>query len=322
MNETPLVSVIIVNWNGESFLNECLASVTKTAYPNIEIIVVDNNSTDNSIQIIKNYKGIKFQINKENLGYTGGNNIGFKLASGKYVVTLNNDMTVNPQWLDKPVQLLEKDLTLGIISCRQMQYFKPELIDGLFNSLKRDLSFVPFAQNKKYHSSSMFCTSGYILFANGGSAVLRKDMLNEIGIFDENFFGYFDETDLCIRGFLHGWKCAYVSDSVVYHKGGVSFKQNPPFRYYLRERNKIWFVYKNFPLSLIITNLPFLLFMEMRVIRIFFLKCKKPSLYFKSRIDAISSLGQYRSIRKKNVGLFKNRKSIFAKLWKNEISPF
>lgn len=319
MKEKPLVSIIIVNWNGESIIGECLSSVAKTSYPNIETIVVDNNSADKSIEVIRKYSNVSLYRNGQNSGYTGGNNIGFQIAKGKYVVTLNNDMVVDPEWLTRPVDLLEKYRDVGIVSCRQMQYFQPELIDSLFNELKSDLSFSPFGFNKKHKFSKLSSTSGLVLCANGGSAILRKEMLDQIGGFDEHFFGYYDETDLCFRAFLRGWKCVYEPDSVVFHMGGSSFKQNEPRRYYLRERNRFWFIYKFMPLSFIINKFHLFLLMELRVMRIFFFKCKTPGLYFKARFDGISNFKRYRSTRMENIRLFNQKKRLFKKYLKLKI---
>jgi len=146
-------------------------------------------------------------------------------------------------------------------------------------------------------------------------------MLDQTGYFDERFFAYYDETDLCFRAMLYGWKCIYVPDAVVYHKGGESFKRDAHKRLYYRERNRMWFIYKNFPTSLLIKHLPSLLIMELRVIRVLSLKLKSPGTYILARIDAVKMLPIFRLVRKNHLRLFKLQKSRFKALYKKKIIP-
>ena len=131
----PLVSVLIVNWNGAKWLPECLDSLLQTRYQPIEIVVVDNASSDESLAILEQYPMVKVVKNTENSGFAKGNNIGFPYTHGKYVVTLNNDMTVDPDWLTEPVDYLENDQELGSIACRQMKYSDHAVIDGLYHQV-------------------------------------------------------------------------------------------------------------------------------------------------------------------------------------------
>lgn len=321
MNHKPLVSIIIVNWNGAHLLNECLTSLLKTTYPNFEIIVIDNNSADESELVVNKFTSVIFYKNSFNSGYTGGNNIGFKISKGEYVVTLNNDIIVDPYWLDSAINLFQKYPSTGIISCRQMQYYQPQLIDGLYNHFSRDLTFIPFGNNERYDLNKNYSVTGYVLVANGGSAILRREMLDQIGGFDEKFFAYYDETDLCIRANLHGWKVIYNPDSVVFHKGSQSFKNLSVKQYYFRERNRVLFFYKYFPLCFILKALPFAIIMELRVIRLFFLKCRKPFAYFKSRLGALMTLKSYKDTRKTNLKLFKDHEIEIYSILRNRSIP-
>jgi GT2 family glycosyltransferase len=123
-NNHPLVTIVILNWNGKEHLQECIDSVIKSLYSALEIILADNGSTDGSIEFVKShFPSVIILENKENLGYAEGNNRGIGIAHGKYVVTLNNDVVVEPDWLDKPVEYLENDPQIGSISCRQMSYY-------------------------------------------------------------------------------------------------------------------------------------------------------------------------------------------------------
>jgi GT2 family glycosyltransferase len=316
---TAKFSIIILNWNGDNIIEECIDSVLQTRYNNIEIIVVDNASTDQSVAKIKKYSQVLLIQNSANSGYAAGNTIGYKAASGDFIVTLNNDMVVDPDWLDMPAVYFEKDPLLGIISCRQMQYYSNDKIDGLYHLIKPDLSITPFGMNQIYDPKcKRHSCPGFVISANGGSAIYRRAVLEQTGGLDERFFAYFEEVDLCFRAFFLGWKCLYSPLSVVFHKGSVSFSKNMSRMYFYRERNKLLFMYKNLPCRYILKRILPILIWEVRVIRVFF-KEGQPLLYFRARSDAINKMRFYRELRKKNLVLLKDKMNLFNKLLKEKI---
>ena len=307
MENQPLVSIIILNYNGADFLAECIESVQRTHYTPLEIIVVDNNSTDQSMEVLEKYPSIRVHRNTRNYGYAEGNNIGVSLSSGKYVVILNNDVTVEPSWLDVPVQKFEQNSRLGLICCRQLRYDRQDTIDGLYHIIQPDLTFFPFGQNRKLTEDPRFTKPGYVIGTNGASAIIRRETFLSLGGFDSRFFAYQEETDLNIRAFLAGWRCYYVPEAVVYHKGSMSFNKNKPMVYYYRERNRMWLLYKNFPFLIIFKHLPLMILFELRVCRVFLFKLRRPDLYIKARTDGLRALHHYKGIRKKHTQLFKTR---------------
>lgn len=321
MNTTPLVSVIILNYNGASFLAECIESVRATTYQPLEIIVVDNNSSDDSLKILEGYPSVITHRNSRNFGYAEGNNIGVSLSTGKYIVILNNDVTVDPEWLSTPIEKMEQEPKTGLVCCRQMSYQQRDTIDGLYHVLQPDLTFFPFGQNRKLTSDPRFLQSGYVLGTNGASAIFRKDMFLELGGFDPRFFAYQEETDLNLRAFLHGWQCYYAADSVVYHMGSMSFNRAKPMVYYYRERNRVWLLYKNFPYLFIIRHLLLITYLEIRVARVFLFKLRRPDLYLKARWDALVQLKHYKELRKNNLKLFKHKKKALLFFKKHLIKP-
>lgn len=318
---SPLFSILVLNWNGEHFLRPCIDSLLKTRYTNFEIIIIDNASTDSSVEIIKSFsKSVKYVLNGKNLGFAAGMNSGFKAARGKYIVTLNNDMTVEPSWLNRPVEIFENNSRIGIVCCRQMQSLKPDVIDGLYHQINPDLTITPVGAGELFNPvNPAHAREGYILSANGGSSIIRKQLIEQIGGFDENFFAYLDEVDLCFRAFLKGWKMYYCSSSVVYHFGSASFSKILHMKYYYREKNRVLFLYKNLPYSLLLRRLPLLLLWELRTFRVFSFKCKKPQLYFKSKIDSIMTLNNYRNIRKTNLILLKEKGILFKRFLKRPL---
>ena len=317
-NTVSLVSIIIVNWNGAEVLPKCLESLFKLNHKSIEIIVVDNGSTDDSINIINKICDDKAKVVRleKNIGFSAGVNTGFENSAGDVFALLNNDMVVEPSWLDQPLELL-KDPAVGIVSCRQMNYYERDKVDGLYHRIPKELVLTPFGSGRVYCEDVCFSKPGYVMSANGGSMVIRAEVVKAIGGFDADFFGYMEETDFCLRAFLRGWRCVYAPDAVVYHKDGFSFKKNRGKQYYYRERNRVWYLYKNIPLWDIIKRLPYILIMELRVIRVFIIKAKNPLLYFKARCDAFAVLGRYRKIRKESIALFKEKRAEFYCFEKN-----
>jgi len=313
----PLVSIVIVNWNGAEVLPECLRSLLGLNCKDIEIVVVDNASTDNSIDIVREICGDKAKIVRleKNVGFAAGVNVGVENSAGEFVTALNNDMIAEPSWLDQPLELL-KDESVGIVSCRQMNYYDRTKVDGLYHCISKELTLLPFGFGREFCDEELFSKPGYVLSANGGSAVIRTEVFKKLGGYDADFFGYMEETDFCLRAFLRGWRCAYAPDAVVYHKDGFTFKKNRGRQYYFRERNRVWFLYKNIPAWDIFKRLPYMLIMELRVIRVFVVRAKNPLLYLKARFDALRGLSRYRQIRKENVALFKKKRADFYRFEK------
>lgn len=319
----PLVSIIVLNWNGKELLQECLDSVLKSTYSPKETIVVDNGSSDGSVQLIKsNFQSVIVLETGENLGYGEGNNRGIAIAKGKYVVTLNNDVVVERCWLDKPIEYLENDIGIGVISCRQMNYYNRLLVDSCFHYPAPELTLARYGYGEIYKDDSRLSVPGYVIAPNGGSAIYRKEMFLKLCGFDRNFFAYNDETDLCMRAFLNGWKCVYVPQSIVYHKDSASFKKVGGKMHYFHERNRIWFIYKFYPVSFIISHTIPIVLEEMRTLRRDVIIQKAPTRYLKARIHGIAGIFRYSKERRKNVRMFLDRKNEFIAFQRKKMIPF
>jgi len=317
---SPLVSIVILNWNGKEHLQECIGSVLKSHYSTLEVILADNGSTDGSVEFVRSqFPSVIILENNENLGYAEGNNRGIKIARGKYVVTLNNDVVVDPDWLKKPIVYLENDPQIGSICCRQMNYNNRDLVDSFFHYPAPELIFRRLGHKTTFDPDCRFASAGFVIAPNGGSAIYRKEMLGQIGGFDGNFFAYHDDTDLCMRAFLDGWKCLYVPESVVYHKDNASFKKRGTIAHYFHERNRMWFIYKYFPWSFIMSHLHSIIFQEMVTIGLHFIKKNGRLNYFKARIDGFTGIKRYSKKRKINTKKFKSRKAAYLLFQKKKI---
>lgn len=214
------VTILIPNYNGKKWLEQCLPTVEKATYPNKEILVVNNGSTDDSGEFLrKNYPNVRVVEIKKNRGYAGANNFGVKKASGKYVLFLNNDTTVTPNFLEPLVEKIESDKTIGAVQPQIRHMVKKEVIDsiGSFFTFTGFLYhygyFQPHKERKYQKELSVYSVKGACFLMK------KKDYIDLEGI-DESFVTYIEESDLCHRILLSGKKIIYVPQSVVHHFGG------------------------------------------------------------------------------------------------------
>lgn len=251
----PLVSIIIVNYNQKKITLECLKSLEKITYPSFEIIVVDNNSFDRSTQIIrKKYPKIKVIESNENLGYAGGNNLGLKYCSSDYILILNNDTKVEPNFLEPLIEDMVSDNKLGVIQSKIKVMDNPKLLDSVvsFQTLTGFLYHRGYLDKdgEKYENFL------YSFSAKGACILINKKIL-KLGLFDEDFFCYFEETDLCWRSWILGFKVGFEPRSVIYHKMGVtSSNMDRSFIHYHSFKNRIRTIIKNAQLRTLIWMLP------------------------------------------------------------------
>src|SRR3989344_1910928 len=237
----PTVSIIVLNWNGKIFLRDCLNSLKKITFPEVEIIVVDNNSTDGSQELVKkNYKQVILIENKDNYGFAKGNNIGFKKSKGKYVLFLNNDTVVTPSFLEPLVEACEKDSKIGCIQPQMRLMLERSRLDEAGSYI----SFVGFLYHfgyRKKFSKEKYGKQKEIFAAKGACIFFPRKSLNKIGVFDEDFFIFFEETDLCFRVWLSGHKVLYEPKSVIYHVVGGDTTKSTKYNY----ERRIYLIFKN-----------------------------------------------------------------------------
>ncbi len=250
--DSCLISVVVLNWNGSQVIEKCLTSVQGQTYHPLEIILVDNASTDGSVKLIKNhYPNIKLIVNERNLGFGGGNNVGIRASQGRYIMILNNDTRLDPKCIEELKRGIEKDERLGACASKILLDYEDDLIDAAGIVIYPDglsIGRGRLERGDRYNEETE-------VFAGSGCACLyRREMLEDIGLYDEDFFAYADDTDLGWRAQLANWKCIYNPKAIVYHFHSASSGTYSPLKAFLVERNRIWVAIKNFPLSLIITG--------------------------------------------------------------------
>ncbi len=257
---TPFLSLIIVNWNGKDWLKMCLKSLKNQIFKNFEIIIVDNGSSDGSVQFIRSeYPECKLICNDFNKGFAKGNNQGIRIAKGKYIVVLNNDAQADPNWLSEMVEVVEEDSKVGMVASKIFLQGCDKVIDNVGHLIYPDgLNRGRGRLEKDY---GQYDKREEVLFPSGCAALYRKEMLNEIGLFDEDFFAYGDDTDIGLKGRLAGWKCVYVPKAIVYHKYSQSSGAYSPLKAFYVERNRIWIAIKYFPFTMLLLS-PFYSFLR------------------------------------------------------------
>lgn len=250
MGENPLISVVLLNWNGIKVLDRCLGSLTAQTYSPLEIIVVDNASTDGSVGLIKKrFPAVRLVVNERNLGFGGGNNVGIRASQGKYIMMLNNDTRLDPKCIEELKRSIEKDDKYGACASKILLEYEENLIDAAGIVVCPDGLSIGRGRLEK---GDQFDEEVEVFFASDCACLYRREMLEDIGLYDEDFFAYADETDMGWRAQLAGWKCIYNPQAVVYHFHSASSGNYSPFKAFLVERNRIWVAVKSFPISLII----------------------------------------------------------------------
>ena len=241
----PKVSVIIVNYNGKKFLEKCLESLCKVNYENFEIIVVDNNSTDGSIELVtKNYPSIILLKLNSNKGFAEPSNIGAKIANGKYLLFLNNDTIVTPSFISEMVQVIENDKKIAI--CQSLLLKPDESVDSSGDFIDH-LGVV-------YNSTKKTDEIREISSARGASMLIRKDVFDILEGFDEKFYVSFEDVDLGWRTWMIGYKVILTPESVVYHVGGQTIKSKKPEIAFHGFKNQLAMKITNFEPPIAIRN--------------------------------------------------------------------
>ena len=241
---------------------ECLRSIEKCSYPAYEVVVVDNGSTDGSVERLKkDFKDVVYIENKENLGYTGGNNVGIRYAIGKgaeYIWLLNNDTTMKVDALIRLIEAADKDPLSGLLGPKILQMENPEHAYAMMGRLNM---WFPWPDRMEGEDESKVTGEAVCVdFLSGSALLVKRKFVDKVGLLDERFFFYWEENDWCERGRKAGFSSVFVPDAVVYHKGGgTSGKGWNEFTAYYLVRNWIFFMRKHAAARYWITFIPFLI---------------------------------------------------------------
>lgn len=258
----PLVSIIIANWNGGKVFKNCLDSLVKINYPNWELIVVDNGSTDRSNKLAQKLKLPAKTLliqNKTNLGFVKANNQGYKESRGKYILLLNNDTKVDPSFLNILVSKAIEDSTIGVLQPKMFLMDKKGYLDNAGSFLTRIGFWHHWGFLEK--DSKEFDKEREIFSAKGACMLIKRSVIEKAGLFDNDFVQYFEETDFCWRVWLSGFRVLFYPKAVIYHKVGFTIRRQNVldinFHYY---KNRVASQLKNFSLiNIILILMPHLI---------------------------------------------------------------
>lgn len=249
------IAVVILNWNGKHHLEQFLPSVIEHSKDVARIIVVDNASTDDSINYLKNdHSDVELIILKENLGFSGGYNKAFHQINAEYCVLLNSDVEVTPNWITPVIRLMISDETIGacqpkIKSYNQKTHFEYAGAAGGYI----DKYGYPFCRGRIFDTleedKGQYNDNTEIFWATGACLFIRKGAYFHAGELDPNFFAHMEEIDLCWRMKNKGYKIMYCGESAVFHVGGGTLHKSNPKKTFLNFRNSLLMLYKNLPKS-------------------------------------------------------------------------
>jgi len=255
----PKVSIIILNWNGLEDAIECLESLKKITYPSYDVIVVDNGSKGNDAQVLREKFGDYIHLieNDKNYGYTGGNNIGIKYAlnnlSPDYFLILNNDVVVDPDFLTQMVEVAESDVSIGVAGCKVYYYDFPNRIQsaGARVNMRTGQSY---SIGIKQMDTGQFDRQQEVDYVSGCCLLVKKEVVQKVGLFDEGYFCYWDEIDYCFRAREAGYKVVYIPLAKIWHKKFMKEQlwqktraegQQTGLPYYFTARNNFRFMRKH-----------------------------------------------------------------------------
>ena len=255
MTKYPKVAVVILNWNGRFFLEKFLPSVFNSTYQNIEFVIGDNASTDDSIAYVEeNYPKFSILKNAENLGFAGGYNEILKRVEADYYVLLNSDVEVSQNWIEPVIAQMEQDPMLVAVQPKIQSYHDKGYFEhaGAAGGYLDYFGF-PFCRGRIFDQvekdQGQYDDPKEVFWATGAALFIKAEVWKEAGGFDADFFAHMEEIDLCWRLKKMGYKIGYCPSSLVYHVGGGTLNTSNPHKTYLNFRNNLLMMQKNLPVA-------------------------------------------------------------------------
>jgi GT2 family glycosyltransferase len=247
------VAVLVLNYNGEQHLSECLESLRNQTYKDMAVYLVDNGSSDNSVDFTKQaFPWVKIIRFKDNLGFASGYNEAIKLTQARFIALLNNDTRVQNNWLEELIKAINvNDKAIGVGS-KMLLYDNPKLLNHAGAKITPIGGGFDIGLFEVAGGSVEKKLVGAIC---GGAMLVRRDLFLEVGGFDDSFFAYFEDVDFCWRAWLYGYEVVYVPTSVVYHKFGGSWGRKSPTKVFLGQRNRQISMIKNLDPSNLVNGL-------------------------------------------------------------------
>ncbi len=286
----PKVTVAIVNWNGERFLDRCLSALLAQTVTPHEIILVDNASSDASLDIARLYPSVRILELNENLGFARGNNVAIQTAAAEseWIALLNPDAFPEPRWLEALVSAARENDEVDVFGSKLINAADPSLIDGAGDAYH--ISGLVWRMGHGVPVASLSAQVSEVFSPCAASALYRRSALLEVGGFDEDYFCYVEDVDIGFRLRLAGYRCLFVPASVVHHVGsGTTGGQHSEFAMYHGHRNVVWTFVKDMPGLLFWLLLPLHILMNLASILWFVLK-GRGGVILRAKRDALLGL--------------------------------
>ena len=290
-----VVSVIIANWNGRHHLAGCLEGLRDQTFKDFETILIDNGSTDGSVSWVKaHFPWVRVIPLSENTGFCHANNLGYAVSKGDFVALLNNDTSVDRDWLGHLYDEMQRDAQSGICVSRIVRYDNPDVLDAAGDGY--DISGVGFKRGRG-EPSDHYKRREEVFGACAAAALYRKGMLEDIGFFDEDFFAVGEDIDLSFRAKMAGYGCVYVPKAVVRHKISETVGVESDFQIYQSRRNVEYVYFKNMPWVFLLLTLPIHLMYNLLTLGQA-VWCGKLSPFLRAKKDFLVSFKETRKKRK------------------------
>ncbi|MEQ7802574.1 glycosyltransferase family 2 protein [Pedobacter sp. ASV1-7] len=251
----PSVAVVILNWNGKALLEQFMPGVIKSVYPNLQLIVGDNNSTDDSVAFLKaNYPQVRIIVNDHNYGFAEGYGKVLDQVEADYYVLLNSDVEVPENWIQPVIDAMEVDSNIAVAQPKiKWQKNKSQFEYAGAAGGYLDLHGFPFCRGRLFDTveidTNQYEDQREIFWASGAALFVRSKCWKEVGGLDPDFFAHMEEIDLCWRLKNLGYKVIYCPKAEVYHVGGGTLNANNPYKTYLNFKNNLVIMQKNLPLN-------------------------------------------------------------------------
>lgn len=249
----PAASVVIPNWNGVRLLKICLPSLRQQSFKDFEVIVIDNGSTDGSVKFINRfYSEVKVIELEKNIGFSPAVNLGIKHCGGRYIILLNNDTRVDKDCLKFLVKVAQAHPEVGMVAAKLLQFHHPSLIDSAGDWIDT----VGHANNIGFGKvdGPSFNKAGPVFLVTGGGSLIKREVFNQVGMLDEDYFAYMEDVDFSLRAQFQGFKAWYEPKAVIYHIHKATSSKNKALTEYLQFRNMTQTIIKDFPTKLLLKN--------------------------------------------------------------------
>ena len=284
----PEISVIVLNWNGKKFLADCLGSLRKQVFQDFEPILVDNGSSDGSVDYVRaNFPEVKILALPDNRGFTGGNIAGYEHCTGKLIALLNNDTEVHPCWLKEIQNASLAYPEAGSFASKMMYFHQRSRVENCGFDVGIEGATIDLGRDEV--DGPGWSQPRQVFGGCGGAVAYRRRMLDIIGFLDDDFFMTYEDVDLSFRAQLRGFSCVYVPGAVVYHHYRATNDKMPEKQAFYSQRNIDFVWVKNMPFGLLLRSIPFRILYEMGA-AVYFTRRGAGISFLKSKIDVLRLL--------------------------------